>query len=300
VVIAGEGGRYRSLDGTVQADGALAFDIGPNGQRADYHVDGQLYINGVQLTISPASEFGLPGHKQITDIRWSPNGRYVAFIMAGSNPAEYDYGVWVIDTATNTSNQIMHNDWEYREATRIAWAPNSTAVLIRINRNVHTFLPVDWDLNTPYREQPYSHASWAPNSESIIVSGRRTDGQPVLGRVLLDWEQTFVPIAFAGSDITFAYSATELANGQIAFLGSVAPNGPYRLYLLWPGSPARAISPEAAFGEIIYWEWNDARTSLLVVVDNGRERRVWLFGTNGTAPRDITPAQGVTGEVRWR
>ncbi|MCP4249368.1 MAG: hypothetical protein GY778_20180, partial [bacterium] len=110
VVMAGSDGRYSSLNGVTQANGALAFEVGPRGQRADFHVDNQLYINGAQLTTSPASEFGLPAHKQVTEIRWSPNGRYVAFILSGTLPNEFEYGVWVFDTATSTANQLMRND----------------------------------------------------------------------------------------------------------------------------------------------------------------------------------------------
>lgn len=297
------GAGYSSLDGREQAPAWVReYDIGPQGQTAQYGVDNQLYINGGALTTSPASAFGLPGHKQVIDMSWSPDGRYLAIVLGGDNPDEFDYGVWIYDSVAFSAYQIMKSDFDYREADHVFWSPNSQYVLIRINTEygyVHTFLPAVYNVHNPYSQQSYSNATWALDSNSIIVSGRISNGQIAFGRVLLDAQQTFIPLNYAAPGVVFTYAAIELYSGQIGFLGSTNEHGPYSFYLMSPNALPQLSFATPIEGRIITWEWNPARTALLLVVEGANGRRLWIMETNG-ASRDVTPAGGITGEVRWQ
>ncbi len=287
-----------------------AFDIGPGGQLAEFRGDSQLYINESPMAVHPSGAGGFIPGRSISEIRWSPNGRYIAFAVTGNDPADfgdqrYDFGVWVYDTFTNTAHKILHED--NRKAQRLTWSPNGMVLLIQLydvreNRTTNTFLPVEptiWNADQWYYEHPYSDATWALDSASILVSGQQPDGTPVLGRVLLDNEQTFIPINLANPAIAYTRAAAELSNGQIALLGSASPQGPYSLYIMWSGAAPQLSFATPIAGQIVSWEWNDSHTALLIVAESSGVQRMWVIETSG-AYRDMTPATGVTGPVRWR
>lgn len=297
------------LDGITTT--AYAYDITAEGQRAEYFTaNNQLYINGYPLTINPSGDNGLRPLRQIGEIQWSPNGRYVAFIInaigidpEGYSGEQYDYGVWVYDTLLARAFKIAHED--NRQAIHIMWSPNNTVLLILFTdltngRKTLTFLPVEpapWNPNQGYREQPYSMGTWALDSASVIVSGFRTDGLPVFGRVYLDYTQTFVP--FTITSPAYVSAAIEISNGQIALLGSSSPAGPHNLYVMWPNGAPQLRATTAMVGAIEDALWNDERTALLVVTNDGLSRRAWLVELGG-ASREITPVEGLVGPIRWQ
>lgn len=296
------GSGHVSLDGAPQvAEWVWEYDTSPQGQRGEFAVDRNLYINSGVWNTSPSSEYGFPGHKDITEIRWSPNGRYMAFIISGKDPNEYDYGVWIYDSLASSMYQVMKSDVDYREAIHLNWASNSNLLLIQISTQygyTHTFLAPNQAVGNVYAEHPYSNATWSLDNASLIVSGRITNGQTVLGRVMVS-DQSFVPYNFMQPDLIFAYAAIELAGGQIGFLGSLAENGPYHFYKMYPNStPALAFST-SIMGTIASWEWNRERSNLLLVVDTTNGRRIFTLDIYGNV-QDMTPIIGVTGEVRWR
>lgn len=301
VAFQGPNGGYTSGTGEQQGFGALSYDIGPGNIGAFFFNDG-LTINGTYLTTSPSSDVGWPGDKQVIEMRWSPNGRYLAFVIRGDDPSEVDYGVWVYDTVTGAAHQIMRNDWDYREARHIRWSPNSTVVLITLdhpNGPSHTFLPAEHSVHVPYDQEEFSDATWSWNSGSIVVSGVHHDGSVRLGRVMLDEAHTYVPILnLPAGEIGVARAAIEGNNGQILFLGGPSQTGPFRLYQLYPGGAPTVISNGSIAGNIASWEWNDSRTSLLLVVNTANGREAWQIDASG-AMANITPPGGVTGEVRW-
>jgi hypothetical protein len=270
----------------VQAIHTFAFS--PGGARASFEADNQLYINGVMLTISPSSQFGMPPHMRVLDMEWTADGRYLALVVEGNPYSTDQTGVWVVDTAAYTSQQIMRND--DRHATRVDWSPDGTVVLIHMNApngGEITFLPRDHHANDGFRSHPYPDASWSPSGTSVIVSGRGN-----LGRILLDAEQTFIPFTLTG--IADARAATETPNGRILFLGSA--NGILRLYA--QNEIPISLSGEIP-GQVITWEWNRNRSALLLTTNTDSIRRVWVVNADGNY-RDVTPPQGAPLGMYWR
>lgn len=285
-------GIIRRINGEELAAGNV-FDISPQGQVAFQGRDNNLYAGGSILTISPASEFGLKGN--ISYIDWASSGSRLAFVY--HNPeSEVDNGVWFYNIAENTSRQIFRDTWE-RRASQIDFSPDNSVILIQIKNNNGaqvgmTFLPTTWEANTEYRFHPYPYASWSTSGTSVIVSG-----PSVLGRVNLDAEQSFVPYDFSSSGVTYIAAATELYDGRIAFLGGPGSEGPFRLYIMPVGGPANVVSGEVA-GRLDSWEWNASRTALLLIINNGGTRQVWIVQTDGST-RNITPISGAPYMARW-
>lgn len=288
-------------------EGATAFDFGLSPQQvaAYYAGQDQFLINGVPLTTSPASEFGL-GNKRISQLAWSPNGNLLAFVIDGEDPTNaFDYGVWVYNPATGQARQVFRNAPDYRRAIDVQWSPSSDALLVTIRSEsppgiVHAIFALDHDANdNTYPVHTYSQATWAPDTGSVIVSGRSTDGSIVLGRVSLP-NQNYTPIAATAPDVVFTYAALEPVVGVIYFLGGPSESGPFRLYrVASTGGPATAVSSTTISGNLTKAEWNDGRNTLLVVLNTDGGRRAYTLSTSG-AVLDITPVGGLFGDVQWQ
>ena len=296
-------GTFIASDGSPVAGGAFSYDFGPDGQTAAFYGTNELFVNGVPLRTSPASTFGLGADEVITQIRWSPNGALVAFIIHSDDPANFDRGVWVYNPGAGVSTQLLRTD--YRRPLDMLWSPNSGALLIKLNSEsppgiTHTILAMDANANDPnYIMHTYSDGTWAPDSGSVVFSGRNTDGSIVLGRVELP-DQYYVPITATAPDVVFTYAAIQAFNGQIYFLGSSTEFGPFRLYSTTSvGGTALAVSSTSVSGQIVSSEWDANRSALLLLLDVNGTRRAYLLSIGGGVT-DITPASGVGGGVRWR
>lgn len=230
----------------------------------------------------------------VADMEWTRDGRFLAFIINGDPNQTDQIGVWVLDTWNNASQQIFRGD--DRRAFRVNWSPDGSVVLIHMTTpagNAFTFLPSDHNANNGFRMHPYPYAEWAGDGRSVVVSGRAHDGAWVLGRVMLDFDQTFVGYDTGG--IPFVHGAGELGDGRLAFLGAAAYEGAYRLYALRSDSPPQALSGEI-IGAILDAQWSANRRGLLVLTD---QRRLWLVRADGSL-RDVTPSEGVPTTAFWR
>ena len=301
VVVQDLSGVIRNSSGTELATGR-AFDVGPQGQLAVQGLDGQLYTPNGKLGISPASEFGLREGANVGYIDWSPAGGSIAFTFRYPDEGNVDNGVWVYNTYNNTSQQIYRDIWD-RRAERVSFSPDSSVVLIRVmtpdGSTANFFLPATWQANqgVPVTHY-YADATWGLGGTSIIVSGPRTGGgESVLGRVLLDNDQTFVPYNFASAGVSYTSAATELSDGRIAFLGSNSATGPFQLYLMTVGGFPIAVSSQIT-GRILSWEWNASHTALLLLMDNVGVHQLWVVSTNGTL-QNVTPPIGAPATARW-
>ncbi len=301
VVVQDSGGVIRNSSGQELATGR-AFDVGPQGQLAVQGLDGQLYTSNGRLGVSPASEFGLRDGANVGYIDWSPAGGSIAFTFRYPDDGNVDNGVWVYHAYNNTSQQIYRDVYD-RRAVRVTFSPDSSVVLIRLvtpdGSTANIFLPATWNANdgVPVTHY-YADATWGLGGTSIIVSGPRTGGgESVLGRVLLDNDQTFVPYNFSSAGITYTSAAIELNNGQIAFLGSTSATGPFQFYTMYVGGTPTAISGQIQ-GRILSWEWNTSRTALLLLMDNAGTRQLWVVGSNGTL-QNVTPPAGAPLSARW-
>ena len=291
-------GEVTSINGgSIQAVGQV-FDVGPQGQMAFFGYDNQLYAHGQQVLLSPSSGFGLAEDMYVRQMDWSPNGRYLAVVFGSRAGPEgvTSAGVWIMDFSSMQSWQVLRDTWDVT-STRVQWAPNSTAVLITANTPsgvMTTFLPLNYDANQEFRRHPYQDSTWAADSASVIVSGQHQQGYYILGRVNLDFDQTYVGYDVSGAGITVTRAAAELPGGQIGFLGATDPAGPFVLYRMTPGSVPTPVSGTIP-GPIASWEWNRSRTALLVVT---ADRQLWIVRTNGSV-QNATPANGILNEVHW-
>lgn len=291
-------GQVTSVNGgNVQAVGRT-FDVGPQGQIAVFGWDGQLYAHGNQVLLSPSSGFGLAADMFVKQMDWSPNGQYLVVVFGSTAGTEgvTSAGVWVMDFGAGQSWQILRDAWDVN-SLKAEWSPNSTAVVITIDTPsgiTTTFLPANYDVNNGFQRHPYQDSTWALDSASVIVSGRHHEGYYILGRVNLDFDQTYASYDFSAAGVTVVRAAAEIGGGRIAFLGATDPAGPYSLYVMTPGGvPSQIVS--GIPGGIRQWEWNRSRTALLVVTS---DRQLWIVRTNGTL-QNATPANGGVGEVHW-
>lgn len=262
----------------------------PNGASAVVGGDAQLYLNGVMMTISPSSRFGMnTDFMRIVDLAWTSDGRFLAMSVDGNQRATDQTGVWVIDTANNTSWQILRNGDHH--ARRVSWSPNGTVVLILTDVGI-TFLPREHQANDGFRMHPFSDATWALDSASAIATGGNT-----ITRIRLDFEQTYETYELLPFGLGVARAAIELSNGRILFLGAPTLDGDFALYSYSPAGTPQRLS-QGIGGRVLSWEWNDSRTALLVLMESGSGRRLLIFRSNG-AVEDITPPEGAPLAAYW-
>jgi hypothetical protein len=131
------------------------------GQLAVIDRGGNMLINSIPFTLSPMSQFGL-GNFKVTGLRWSPDGRYLAFRIEreGARDGHFSFedtiddGIWVWDRIGNQTRQIFRN--EYRQgapnqqiAYDFLWANNSQTVIVFTSPDRRQFKLVrqDTDLN---------------------------------------------------------------------------------------------------------------------------------------------------------
>lgn len=296
------GGFVTALGDSVAGwEGALAYDVGPQGQSAAYYGDGEFYVNGAPLRSSPASEYGLGADKAVTDIAWSPNGGAVAFVISGQDPSNQDRGVWVHYPGAN-SQQILR--LYEREAVDLRWAPDNALLLARLQTTTeegyvyYSYAVLDLDFNTAPREVGYPQATWALDGRSIIFSGANIQDLLYWRWNGDDWQEIRVPITTAGAPNFFKYCAIESTTGQLLLLGASAETGPFQLYRvsLAGGSATPIAANDPPTGFVSSCEWDANRSTLLVVLNNNGTRTAYLFWANS----GVNPIGTVTGPIRWR
>jgi hypothetical protein len=271
-----------------------------------------LYINGMRITISPASQFGMPTDVILGDLVWSPDGTRLAFRVDALDPATQGFnsnaGVWICDPAAMQSWQIFRDTnastatqlHEQRRAVAMRWAPNSTALDITVETplgRANVFRPAAHDVSEEINAIPYADATWAPDSTSLIVSGTQWNGPSVVGRIALDENWTYTEYLNQINTGLFMQDAIQLYDGRIAFLGSGTANT-FALYLVWPGGAPVQVSSTIG-GQVIAAEWNAARTAVLVTALTGTGYRLWIVRTDGVA-QNATPSVGLPDAAHWR
>ena len=287
------------------------FAVSGTGQVAAVGYDHQLYVNGAPLHISPASVYGLPTNLTVGDIVWSPDGARLAFRVDAINPNEQnaiDTGVWIVEPGSNRSWQVFRDTYtaaqleDQRQALAITWAPNSGALAITVNTPLGpatVFIPYTQDVNAYVKAVPYANATWAPDSQSLIVSGPTWNGGTVVGRITLDanWTYTeYLNQMVTGMDMR---AAIQLDTGAIAFLGSAAP-GTFALYRVDPLAGAQPVRLSAVIdGQVVRAEWNAARSAVLVTAQSGTGVQLWIIRADGTS-QNVTPSAGAPTIAHWR
>jgi hypothetical protein len=297
------------------------FAVSSAGQVAAI-ADNALHIGDAILHVSPDSGWGLGDNLAWGDLDWSPDGRWLALRVDPADPATYPpgasynepTGVWIVDPLEPNSWPIFRNGYagqvaqlhEQRRAVGMRWSPNSDALIVTVETPLgrgSVPIAVGHDVNQFVDALPYADATWSPGGGALIVSGATWEGPSVVGRVVLDEARTTTIFLTEAATGLHMQAALELAGGRIAFLGSAAP-GSVALYATradpdtTPDAGIARLSPPIT-GEVLAAAWNPARTAILVTVQDGAARRLWLVHTNGTA-QDITPAAGAPDLAGWR
>ena len=273
-----------------------------------------LIINGQPLSVSPSSAYGLHPNLRYGAVSWSPDGRYLAFLIEPLDPYEFngiDAGVWVYDTANGQSWQVFRNTYagqaeqlaDQRHALRVTWAPNGLALAITVETPLGlgtVFLPVNHAANDWVNTLPYADAMWTPNSGALIVSGPTWDGQSVIGRVALDVQWTYTEYQSQTRTGLVMRAAVQLADGRIAFLGSPPGQDAYALYVMWAGQgmPVTRVSAPI-YGQFVSAEWNAERNAVLLTVRSGGQLRTWIVRVDGAA-QEVGLGGGALSAAHWR
>jgi hypothetical protein len=302
------------------------FAISSAGRVAAIGPDDLLHVDELTLHVSPDTGFGLADNLAWGDLAWSPDGRWLAFRVDPADPASYipaasynePTGVWIVDAEGTTSWHIFRNGYagqvaqlhEERRAVGMRWSPNSDALIIAFETPLgrgSVALPVRHDVTQFVDGLHYADATWSPDGGSLIVSGATWEGPSVVGRVALDEARTTKIFLTEAATGLHMQAALELADGRIAFLGSAAP-GTVALYATrddpdtTPDVEIARLSPPIS-GQVLAAVWNPARPTaqraVLITVQDGAARRLWLVRADGSA-QDITPAAGAPDLAGWR
>jgi hypothetical protein len=296
--------------GSPMAQGQI-FAVSSSGQVAAVGPDRWLYVNGVRLTVSPSSQFGVDPNLSFGDLVWSLDGRRLAMRVDAANPNAQnaiDSGIWIYDpTHMPPSWQIFRDTYpgqtaqldQQRRALTVQWAPNNLALVVTVDTplgRANVFMPVEHNANEVVSAIPYADATWAPDSTSLVVSGMTWSGTTVVGRVALDASWTYTEYLNQQNSGLYTQAAIQLADGRIAFLGSPTPDS-FALYVIQPAPGAQFVQVSGIFGgQVLSAEWNAQRTAVLVTAQGNR---LWVIRIDGTA-QDSTPAGGAVNTAHWR
>lgn len=268
--------------------------------------------------IPPYSQFiaSTPQENQfyVSDVAWSSNGQYVAYIINGErhpDPTAED-GVHFVDPDTGVSRPLYRDapgTWhpgyqiggENREfftrSDYVEWSPQNDAVLDRVRilndwSDGHGALYVlTLDQNPDVQPAPlrYDYGSWSLDNNRLVVSGRRPDGRVIIGTVNRDGsgEQIILDASALGLWVQHAVQRPDRTFYALGRMGS--NRGPMRIY----NQNGQAITGDIGTGTPTRVEWSPDKSAVLVEADG----RVYVANINGTV-QDITERVGGPA-VNW-
>ncbi len=310
--------------------GAFTFAQNPlnPAQYARVAQNGSLFVvngagdPGARLSASPFSEFepGSPGtnNARVTLVRWSPDGRYVAFLIdtlsdeSTDNNLQND-GIYFFEpglTAPHAlfrscppelSCQLVRHDagpYEFRPYD-FEWNSSSTALLIRLHLedNALAFALVPALTSTNPAELPriyrYEYAMWSSDGTRVLASGAGEDG--IIGIRWIDVSTgAITPIYNASANGGWIGYAAETPAGVIG-LGTVSGAGSPLALVSANGTPISAavgnVQPERV-------AWSPDRTAVLIVTNENGARRYFVARISG-AVEEITGVVAGALAVEW-
>jgi hypothetical protein len=284
---------------------------------------GNMYLTGLngadayRPDMSPFSQFyALEAEENdsfVSAVSWSPDGRYLAFIVDGDKVAKD--GVWIyqqnvadpaqllVDCSPPdftgceiVSNRFDPDQWESRG---LSWSPNNDALLVSLflpseNRPAVVLLPLNQNYNTRPPVLRYDYGSWSRDGGRILVSGRGPDGHVYVGWLNRDgsFSELVYDAEFAGG--LWMGFANQAQDGTIYALGAPGNRDgarePLRIYNM-NGQPLTAPIG-TGFPERV--EWSPDGTA--VFVQTGGQQ--FIANINGDI-RDITGQVAGTRAVNW-
>jgi hypothetical protein len=206
VDIGGNGGAWRTFaqNPANPYEFVVVNDVGLPFVAADFRsnaVNRLGMTNFTQFHYQIGSE--VDNDKPVRMLSYAPDGTLGLLIDGDKN---LDDGVWMYSPITGVADQLLRECWhpaicenvyDYEglaqwEAIDFAWSPDSGAVLIQLDlpREGRTAWVVaersDDDHNYVPPARRYDYATWSPDSQRIVVSGRAPDGSIVVGWLARD------------------------------------------------------------------------------------------------------------------
>jgi hypothetical protein len=316
------GGGFTSGGFSLLGDATL-FERNPAdpSQYAVTNSAGSLFVTGVggvgaqRITVSPFSVFEPLSRAEnnafVADLAWSPNGRYLAFLVDADQLASD--GVWFFQPGQTDPNQLLVDchapgfpgceivsnpiDPDLWESRQIVWSPSNDAILALVNipsegRNGLIILPVSFnrvrDTRPPVLR--YEFGSWERNGNRVLVSGSSPDGSVFVAWLNRDGSLSQMVFDARSFGLWMGY-ANQSSDGQIYALG--APGGPGGGLSIY-NMQGQALTGTIGGGQPQRVEWSpDGRA--VYVEAGGRQYVAFVSGE----VRDITGSVGGAQAVNW-
>lgn len=286
---------------------------------------GNMYLTGVngagayRPDMSPFSQFYAPTRDEndayVSAVAWSPDGRYLAFIVAGRKVAKD--GVWffqpgqfppiqlMVDCPSSgfpgcsiTSNPTNPDLWQ---SMILRWSPNSDSILVNLQlpgegRDGIIVLNVTSnerarDVRPPvYR---YDFGTWSADGSRILVSGHGEDGHVFVGWINRDGSFSELLYDAEANGLWMGF-ANPSRGGAIYALGAPGDRGgprePLRIYNM----SGVALTDPIGEGYPQRAEWSPDGSAVFLQ-SNGRQ---YIANINGDV-REITGQVAGARAVNW-
>ena len=299
----------------------LDFDANAKGQRVTIDGNGQMLLNGAPYTAN-----GKHAGKRFLQTRWSPDGRWLAYLVMTPDAekgqlgwqATLDDGLWLVDTSrpNATPDFIMRNhydapnDTSLRLAYDINWASDNDAMLVGVRRPkgngtilVGKSIRANDQAPGLFDVLPYLGATWQPDAQSFVAASPADLGVSRITVVQRDVGKTQVIADGAGTHL-WMQNPAQVPDGRYLFLGKPSDSGRLEgaaeglaLYGMWSGQAPAQISQPLP-GEVLAALWNPARTSLLVILRNDQGVQTKVVSIDGSVVDYSEQAQGGTS-AHW-
>lgn len=247
--------------------------------------------------------------KPVTVMRFAPDGTLALLIDGDKN---LDDGVWMYSPAYDLSQQLLRECWhpaicenvyDYEglgewEAVDLAWSPDSSAVLIMLNlprEGRRAYVVVERREANPTVVPPahrYDYATWSPDSQRVIVSGRSPDGSIIMG-----WLNRSGGGARTVNMRALGFNWTQDAveyNGRIYGFASRQGSGG-ALYLV---DEAGSVLTGALGSSVERISWSPDNSAALLVFNQGR-RRYFVVNLDERVVEEITSRVANANTIDW-
>ncbi|MCA9908875.1 MAG: SH3 domain-containing protein [Anaerolineae bacterium] len=284
---------------------------------------------GARVASSPFSEpepvSAETNNARVTQIAYSPDGRYLAFLIdtdsddSNDNDSSND-GVWILPLASVSGQPaggaaILLRDcppeagcmivdrpdspYRYRSQTMM-WSVSGDALIITLElpdesrQGVAIVYP---DVPNTTERPPilrYDYATWANDGQRLVVSGRGPDGRIVVGMVNRQGgEPQLRDVLLMG--IGWAEFAVQRPNGQVVFLGGPGNDSPLRIY----NGDGIALTAPIGNAPPVKAVWSPDRSAVMVMTEeNGRTEYYVALVDSGQVQR-ITDQAGGAMALAW-
>ena len=298
----------------------FGFDINKAGHKAVISSTGAMSIDG-----APYDAHGKQVGKRVTQVRWSPDGRWLAYVVETPNAesgtlgwgATLDDGLWLYDSANpGAEPQFIYRhhyggsqDTDVRIVVDVNWAWDNDAMMltvkqprgigmILVGKGVHAndHNPGLFDLLL------YTGGTWLPDSTQGMVTTTTADNRATVMGILHRDVGQFTPIADGGALGLYIQTPTQLPDGRYAFLAKPAPpgtpqNSGLMLYVMSPGGQPAVVSQPLP-GTLLSASWSPSRMALLATVAVGNQVQTKVITLDGTIS-DYTDQTRGSASAHW-